>query len=83
MNRRLKYVFMLCVCLIGMFVLCGMVKRVFGLFGNKVVVEEKDLFILEQCCKYDYFFLEVFWMKEKGDLDVVFEMYSYCLDIYL
>lgn len=42
MNRRLKYVPMLCVCLIGMLVSCGTVKRASGLSGNKAVVEEKD-----------------------------------------
>ena len=42
MNRRLKYVPMLCVCLIGMLVSCGTVKRASGLSGNKAVVEEKE-----------------------------------------
>ena len=48
MNRRLKYVPMLCVCLIGMLVSCGTVKRASGLSGNKAVVEEKDPLTLEQ-----------------------------------
>lgn len=82
MNRRLKYVPMLCVCLIGMLVSCGTVKRASGLSGNKAVVEEKDPLTLEQRRKYDYFFLEALRMKEKGDLDAAFEMYSHCLDIY-
>ena len=79
MNRRLKYVPMLCVCLIGMLVSCGTVKRASGLSGNKAVVEEKDPLTLEQRRKYDYFFLEALRMKEKGDLDAAFEMYSHCL----
>ena len=82
MNRRLKYVPMLCVCLIGMLVSCGTVKRASGLSGNKAVVEEKDPLTPEQRRKYDYFFLEALRMKEKGDLDAAFEMYSHCLDIY-
>ena len=81
MNRRLKYVPMLCVCLIGMLVSCGTVKRASGLSGNKAVVEEKDPLTPEQRRKYDYFFLEALRMKEKGDLDAAFEMYSHCLDI--
>lgn len=48
MNRRLKYVPMLCVCLIGMLVSCGTVKRASGLSGNKAVVEEKDPLTPEQ-----------------------------------
>ena len=76
MNRRLKYVPMLCVCLIGMLVSCGTVKRASGLSGNKAVVEEKDPLTPEQRRKYDYFFLEALRMKEKGDLDAAFEMYS-------
>ena len=82
MNRRLKYVPMLCVCLIGMLVSCGTVKRTSGVSGNKTVVEEKDPLTPEQRRKYDYFFLEALRMKEKGDLDAAFEMYSHCLDIY-
>ena len=82
MNRRLKYVPMLCVCLIGMLVSCGTVKRTSGVSGNKAVVEEKDPLTPEQRRKYDYFFLEALRMKEKGDLDAAFEMYSHCLDIY-
>ena len=73
---------MLCVCLIGMLVSCGTVKRASGLSGNKAVVEEKDPLTPEQRRKYDYFFLEALRMKEKGDLDAAFEMYSHCLDIY-
>ena len=76
MNRRLKYVPMLCVCLIGMLVSCGTVKRTSGVSGNKAVVEEKDPLTPEQRRKYDYFFLEALRMKEKGDLDAAFEMYS-------
>ena len=56
MNRRLKYVPMLCVCLIGMLVSCGTVKRTSGVSGNKAVVEEKDPLTPEQRRKYDYFF---------------------------
>lgn len=65
MNRRLKYVPMLCVCLIGMLVSCGTVKRTSGVSGNKAVVEEKDPLTPEQRRKYDYFFLEALRMKEK------------------
>ena len=53
MNRRLKYVPMLCVCLIGMLVSCGTVKRTSGVSGNKTVVEEKDPLTPEQRRKYD------------------------------
>lgn len=82
MNRRLKYVSMLCVCLAGILVSCGTVKRTSGSSGNEAVVEEKDPLTPEQRRKYDYFFLEALRMKEKGDLDAAFEMYSHCLDIY-
>ncbi len=82
MNRRLKYVSMLCVCLAGILVSCGTVKKTSGSSGNEAVVEEKDPLTPEQRRKYDYFFLEALRMKEKGDLDAAFEMYSHCLDIY-
>ena len=54
-----------------------------GVFFPKTPAEEqKDPLTPEQRRKYDYFFLEALRMKEKGDLDAAFEMYSHCLDIY-
>lgn len=45
-------------------------------------IEEKDPLTPEQRRKYDYFFLEAVRMKQKGDYDAAFQLYSHCLDIY-
>ena len=42
---------------------------------------EQDLLSSEDRRRFDYFFLEAVRLKEKGDLDTAFEMYSHCLEI--
>lgn len=46
------------------------------------VVEEQDPLTYEQRRKYDYYFLEAVRMKQKGEYDAAFELYTHCLDIY-
>ena len=83
MNRKSKYWSVLCVCFVSMLLSCGTVKKsAVPASKGKVTAEEKDPLTPEQRRKYDYFFLEALRMKEKGDLDAAFEMYSHCLDIY-
>lgn len=82
MNRRLKYGCMLWICLMGIFVSCGTMKRSAASASKAIQKEEKDPLTPEQRRKYDYFFLEALRMKEKGDLDAAFDLYSHCLDIY-
>lgn len=83
MNRMTKYWPVLCVCLAGMLISCGTVKKTpRPASEERVVAEEKDPLTPGQRRKYDYFFLEALRMKQKGDLDAAFEMYNRCLEIY-
>lgn len=60
---------------------CGSVSKRTKL-ASQTQLEEKDPLTYEQRRKYDYFFLEAVRMKQKGDYDAAFELYSHCLDIY-
>lgn len=83
MNKKLRYIPVLWACLlVGMLASCGTVKKSSRSSAKAVACEEKDPLTPEERRKYDYFFLEALRMKEKGDLDAAFEMYSHCLDIY-
>lgn len=59
-----------------------------GTLKNKSSVKEKDSIELkdpltyEQRRKFDYYFLEAVRMKQKGEYDAAFQLYSHCLDIY-
>lgn len=59
-----------------------------GTLKNKLSVKEKDSIELkdpltyEQRRKFDYYFLEAVRMKQKGEYDAAFQLYSHCLDIY-
>lgn len=50
--------------------------------SEKVSAELKDPLTYEQRRKFDYYFLEAVRMKQKGDYDAAFQLYSHCLDIY-
>jgi tetratricopeptide (TPR) repeat protein len=43
---------------------------------------EQDLLTFEQRRKFDYYFLEAVRLKERGDMDAAFDMYSHCLEIH-
>ena len=43
---------------------------------------EQDPLTFEQRRKFDYYFLEAVRLKEKGDMDAAFDMYSHCLEIH-
>ena len=43
---------------------------------------EQDPLTFEQRRKFDYCFLEAVRLKERGDMDSAFDMYSHCLDIH-
>ena len=45
-------------------------------------MELKDPLTYEQRRKFDYYFLEAVRMKQKGEYDAAFQLYSHCLDIY-
>lgn len=60
---------------------CGTLKRAkSGIKDNPI--EEKDPLSYEERRKFDYFFLEAVRMKQKGDYDAAFQLYTHCLDIY-
>lgn len=50
--------------------------------ANKVSSELKDPLTYEQRRKFDYYFLEAVRMKQKGEYDAAFQLYTHCLDIY-
>ena len=43
---------------------------------------EQNPLTFEQRRKFDYCFLEAVRLKERGDMDAAFDMYSHCLDIH-
>lgn len=49
---------------------------------DKVSSEMKDPLTYEQRRKFDYYFLEAVRMKQKGEYDAAFQLYTHCLDIY-
>ncbi|WP_455674326.1 tetratricopeptide repeat protein [Phocaeicola sp.] len=80
-----RYLPLLWLCLMGLFVSCGTVRNGGTASLRKkasITAEEKDPLTPEQRRKYDYYFLEGVRLKEKGEYDAAFEMYSHCLDIY-
>lgn len=80
-GKILKYGWMLWVCLVVGLGACGTAKNT-SVAVSPTSREATDPLTPEQRRKYDYFFLEALRMKEKGDLDAAFELYSHCLDIY-
>ena len=44
--------------------------------------KEQDPLTFEQRRKFDYYFLEAVRLKERGDMDAAFDMYSHCLEIH-
>lgn len=84
-NKRTtkRYLPLLWLCFIGLLVSCGTTQKTSVSSKKKgAVAEEKDPLTAEQRRKYDYYFLEGVRLKQKGDYDAAFEMYSHCLDIY-
>lgn len=84
MSRRLISLLGLC-CLYlfvaGTFVSCGTARQTVAVSGTDAVRTTPDLLSPEERRKFDYFFLEAVRLKEKGDLDAAFEMFSHCLEI--
>ncbi len=69
----------LCICLASVLFSCGTMRK-------QTVAADKhtasvDKLSPEERRRFDYFFLEAVRLKQKGDLDAAFEMYSHCLDI--
>ena len=60
---------------------CGTLKNKSSVKDN-ASMELKDPLTYEQRRKFDYYFLEAVRMKQKGEYDAAFQLYSHCLDIY-
>lgn len=84
MNRILSLkIVQLCVCLlwVSMLFSCGS-SRKSTISSNKTSLSEwKDPLSAEDRRKFNHFFLEAVRLKEKGEMDAAFEMYSHCLAI--
>ena len=73
----------LCICLLfsGMFISCGSSRKSAISLSQSGLAEWKDPLSAEERRKFNHFFLEAVRLKEKGDMDAAFEMYSHCLAI--
>lgn len=85
MSKRLRSnigILCLCLCLTNILFSCGS-SRKSSISSKKALSQlREDPLTFEQRRKFDYFFLEAVRLKEKGDMDAAFEMYSHCLDIH-
>ncbi len=77
MMRKILYI----AGLVSLLVACGTARKQ-SVSADLTPVEEKDPLTYEQRRKFDYYFLEAVRMKQKGEYDAAFELYSHCLDIY-
>ena len=75
--------FILCLCMASMLISCGTSRKASGSSKKTSSRMEENVLTFEQKRKFDYFLLEAIRLKEKGEMDAAFEMYSHCLDIYL
>lgn len=77
----MKHLVFLAIFLMSLVTSCGTLKK--SNSGAKAdQIEEKDPLSYEERRKFDYFFLEALRMKQKGEYDAAFQLYSHCLDIY-
>ena len=74
----------LCLCLLfsGIFFSCGSSRKTAVSSKESVLAEWRDPLSPEERRKFNHFFLEAVRLKEKGDMDAAFEMYSHCLQIH-
>ena len=85
MNRLLKSriaVWCLCLCVIGTMFSCGSLRKLSNSSKKSKIQMEHDPLTFEQRRKFDYYFLEALRLKERGDMDAAFDMYSHCLEIH-
>ena len=68
-------------CMVLLLVSCGTSRKASVSTKDKAIVQWKDPLSFEQRRKFDYYFLEAIRLKEKGELDAAFDMYSHCLGI--
>lgn len=75
-----NFSFLLSFCIALLLVSCGTSRKA-NFAKDKNVVEREDPLSFEQRRKFDFYFLEAIRLKEKGELDAAFDMYSHCLEI--
>ena len=73
--------FLVSTCMVLLLLSCGTSRKASVSTKDKAIVEWKDPLSFEQRRKFDYYFLEAVRLKEKGELDAAFDMYSHCLEI--
>ena len=77
----LKGCFLISCCMVLLLVSCGTFRKASVSAKDKTIVGWEDPLSFEQRRKFDYYFLEAVRLKEKGELDAAFDMYSHCLEI--
>ena len=77
----LKGCFLISCCIALLLVSCGTSRKASVSAKDKTIVGWEDPLSFEQRRKFDYYFLEAVRLKEKGELDAAFDMYSHCLEI--
>ena len=85
MNKRFWSniaVFCVCLCLASIAVSCGSLRKSSISSKNALSQSVEDPLTPEQRRKFDYYFHEAVRLKQKGDMDAAFEMYTHCLDIH-
>ena len=84
MNRnRLSDVRSICVCLILASILfsCSSLRKTSNPSKKMLSQVKVDPLSFEQRRKFDYYFHEAVRLKEMGEMDAAFDMYSHCLGI--
>lgn len=71
----------LCLLCVSSLLSCGSSRKSSISPKNSLNVERQDLLPAEERRKFDYFFLEAVRLKQKGEMDAAFDMYSHCLEI--
>ena len=73
--------FLVSSCMVLLLLSCGTSRKASVSTRDKAIVQWKDPLSFEQRRKFDYYFLGAVRLKEKGELDAAFDMYSHCLEI--
>jgi len=71
----------ICLLFSGIFFSCGSSRKSVASSNRLAQTEWKDPLSPEDRRKFNHFFLEAVRLKEKGEMDAAFEMYSHCLAI--
>ena len=84
MGRTLRVGFGICcmyLLLMGTLLSCGSARKSTASLGDGMHTTVRDHLSPEERRRFDYYFLEAVRLKERGDWDSAFDMYSHCLGI--